>query len=193
MGPRWGLSSRSRTIRENTRCEVDEPMSTPALSTTISSSSTSERPVLEKKIRPPCVSSLAITSGAPCSRARELGHDGALLVEFGLHSARHPFRLELRLVFGADEGIFHPVRDRAAPFGDIHCGVVGMLLAGRPGLAPPIIRPEPRGQPQPLLPPPERLVVPARPARRGRHHADRFVVHAPDLVGMAVFPPGDAP
>src|SRR5580693_5774562 len=44
-------------MRENTRCEVDEPISTPTLSTTISSSSTSERPVLEKKIRPPALSS----------------------------------------------------------------------------------------------------------------------------------------
>src|SRR5260370_7023088 len=95
-------------------------MSTPALSTTISSSSTSERPVLEKKIRPPCVSSSAITSGAPCSRARELGHDGALLVEFGLHSARHPFPLDLRLVFGADQGLFHPVPDPPPPSGHIH-------------------------------------------------------------------------
>src|ERR1700730_3919819 len=44
-------------MRENTRCEVDEPISTPTLSTTISSSSTSERPVLEKNIRPPALSS----------------------------------------------------------------------------------------------------------------------------------------
>jgi hypothetical protein len=40
-------------MRENTRCEVDEPMSTPTLSTTISSSPSSERPVEEKKTRPP--------------------------------------------------------------------------------------------------------------------------------------------
>src|SRR5215470_1489542 len=45
-------------MRENTRCEVEEPMSTPTLKTTISSSSTSERPVEEKKMRPPCASSV---------------------------------------------------------------------------------------------------------------------------------------
>src|SRR5215203_3762998 len=44
-------------MRENTRCDVDDPMSTPTLRTTISSSSTSERPVLEKKTRPPTASS----------------------------------------------------------------------------------------------------------------------------------------
>src|SRR5262249_177912 len=98
-------------MRENTRCEVEDPISTPTLSTTTSSSSTSERPVLEKKIRPPCAPSSASMAGAACSRGRELGHDRALLVEFGLHAARHPFRLELRLILGADEGIFHPVRD----------------------------------------------------------------------------------
>src|SRR5687767_8840753 len=43
-------------MRENTRCEVDEPMSTPTLSTTIWSSSSSERPVEEKKMRPPLAS-----------------------------------------------------------------------------------------------------------------------------------------
>src|SRR6266705_6639258 len=98
-------------MRENTRCEVEEPISTPTLSTTTSSSSMSERPVLEKKIRPPCASSSAIMPGAPCSRARELGYDGAFLVEFGVHSARHPFRLELCLVHDALP-IFHPVWDR---------------------------------------------------------------------------------
>src|SRR5213080_3800738 len=49
-------------MRENTRCEVDEPMSTPTLRTTISSSSTSERPVLEKKTRPPTCSSVLLIS-----------------------------------------------------------------------------------------------------------------------------------
>src|SRR5262245_43163452 len=44
-------------MRENTRCDVEEPMSTPTLSTQIWSSSPSVRPVLEKKIRPPSASS----------------------------------------------------------------------------------------------------------------------------------------
>src|SRR6266700_6697672 len=45
-------------MREKTRCEVDEPMSTPTLNTQIWSSSASVRPVDEKKIRSP---------SAPCS------------------------------------------------------------------------------------------------------------------------------
>src|SRR5438105_15069005 len=119
-------------MRENTRCEVEEPISTPTLSTTTSSSSTSERPVLEKKIRPPCASSSAIMPGAPCSRARELGYAGAFLVEFGLHSARHPLRLELCLVLGADEGISDAVCGRSAAFGYAHRGWGGGLTAGWP-------------------------------------------------------------
>src|SRR5205814_846151 len=56
-------------MRENTRCEVDEPMSTPTLRTTISSSSTSERPVLEKKMRPPTCSSVLLISGCDSKEA----------------------------------------------------------------------------------------------------------------------------
>src|SRR5262249_46161401 len=140
-------------MRENTRCEVEEPMSTPTLRTTISSSSTSERPVEEKKMRPPSSSSVMIraavlaasgakdsvcslsqrerggvrgcdlsrgfepphpnplpfgererTEFAACSvdqkrdvesRAREFRHHRALLVEIGLHPARHALGLEL--------------------------------------------------------------------------------------------------
>src|SRR5262249_17034709 len=48
--------SRSRTILENTRWEVEEPISTPTLRMQISSSPSRLRPVLEKKIRPPCSS-----------------------------------------------------------------------------------------------------------------------------------------
>src|SRR5215469_320592 len=45
-------------MRENTRCEVDEPISTPTERMTISSSPSSVRPLLEKKIRPPSASSV---------------------------------------------------------------------------------------------------------------------------------------
>src|SRR6516164_2701072 len=98
----YRLSRRSSTMRENTRCEVEEPISTPTLRTTISSSSTRERPVLEKKIRPPCASS--ITSGAD-----KFWDRGALHVKGALHAARHAFRLELGFVLRTDEGILHPV------------------------------------------------------------------------------------
>src|SRR5262245_13434760 len=199
-------------MRENTRCEVDEPISTPTLRTTISSSSTSERPVLEKKMRPPSASPSVMTHCCPgrvqddhpagtreptrtsvsVSRAHEFRYDGALLVEFGLHPARHAFRLELGLVLGADEGVFHPIGDCGAAFGDIHGGGVGVLLAGWSGLAARIVRSEPGSQPQRLLRRAEMLVVPARAARRRRHHADGLVVDALDLVGMAVLPGRDA-
>src|SRR5271168_4902334 len=43
-------------MRENTRCEVDEPISTPTESTHSSSSSPNVRPWLEKKMRPPASS-----------------------------------------------------------------------------------------------------------------------------------------
>src|SRR5262249_41946290 len=59
-------------MRENTRCEVEEPISTPTLSTTISSSSTSERPVEEKKTRPPSASSALMTSRS-CPGRQERG------------------------------------------------------------------------------------------------------------------------
>src|SRR5580658_8780281 len=58
-------------MRENTRCEVDEPMSTPTESTHNSSSSPNVRPVEEKKMRPPWASSVMRSSrrhsGAPRS------------------------------------------------------------------------------------------------------------------------------
>src|SRR5262249_3690741 len=181
-------------MRENTRCEVEEPISTPTLRTAISSSSTSERPVEEKKMRPPSASFSVMTRErfVPPSRAHEFRHHGALLVEVGLHPARHALGLELGLVFGADEGVLHPVRDRGAALRYVHRGVVGVLLARRPGLAAGIVRPEPGGQSQRLLGGAEMLVVPARSAGRRRHHADRLVVDALDLVGMAVLPGRDA-
>src|SRR5262245_43163016 len=147
-------------MRENTRCEVEEPISTPTLSTTISSSSTSERPVLVKKMRPPSSSSAImatvrpsrrVAACAPASCARELGHGGAFLVKAGLHSARHAFRLKRRLVFGADEGIFHPVGDGGAALGNIHPGVIDVLLAGRALLETRIVRVEPRVKAQRLF------------------------------------------
>src|SRR5262245_18205711 len=63
-------------MRENTRCEVDEPMSTPTDSTTTWSSSSSERPVEEKKMRPPlssCSTGMPVTypqNGATVARSR---------------------------------------------------------------------------------------------------------------------------
>src|SRR4051794_13727747 len=177
-------------MRENTRCEVEEPMSTPTLRMTISSSSTSERPVLEKKIRP--LGACSVIGGRHPSRAREFRNDGALLVEIGLHPARHSLCLELRLVFRADEGIFHPVRDRGAAFGNVHGGIVRMLLSRRSRLAAGTVRSKPGRQPQRILRGAEMLVIPARAARRRRYHSHRLVVDALDLVSVSILPRSDA-
>src|SRR3979409_1508654 len=126
------------------------------------------------------------------SRAPEFRHHRALLVELALHPARHVLGLELSLVFRADEGVLHPIRDGAAALGNIHGGVVGVLFAGGAWLAAGIVRPEPGGEPQRVFRGAEMLVVPARAARRRRHHADRLVVDALELVGMAVLPRGHA-
>src|SRR5437016_11815297 len=95
------------------------------------------------------------------SRAHELRQDGALLVELALHPAFDALGLELGLVFGADIGVFHVVGDGAAAFGDIHGGVVGVLLAGGTWLAAGIVRSEPGSQPQWVLRGAEMLVIPA--------------------------------
>src|SRR5258708_1889528 len=81
-------------MRENTRCEVDEPISTPTLSTTISSSSTRERPVLEKKIRPPALSSFMPVSadgrhGRACPGHPRLHLQGGREVVDARHEAGH--------------------------------------------------------------------------------------------------------
>src|SRR5262245_45916696 len=234
-------------MRENTRCEVEEPMSTPTLSTTISSSSTSERPVEEKKMRPPWASSVmlriqrcrvgkgggyACPSGkdyrAPCprvlasstslhdgvgtaydstcravkpcqrlcppydspilSRTHEFRHYGALLVEVILHPVLRAFRLELGGEFLAQIWILHVVRDRRSALRNIHGRIVGVLFAGRAGLAARIVRAEPGGEPEALLGRVEVLVKPARAARRRRHHAELGVVDALDLSSLAVLP-----
>src|SRR5262245_28319257 len=111
-----------------------------------------------------------------------------LIVVLGLHAVLDALAAQPLVVFRLDEGVLHPIRDRAAAFRDVHRGVVDLGLAGRAGLATGIVRAEPGGQPQRLLRGAEMLVEPARAARRRRHHADRLVVDALDLVGLAVIP-----
>src|SRR5215813_4852887 len=164
-------------MRENTRCEVDEPMSTPTVRRQISSSSASVRPVLEKKMRPPSASAVM---NEP-SLLRQLAFV-VLVVEFRLHPVFGAVAPQGLVVFLADVRIFHPVRNRRAAFGDVHSGVVDMSLARRTGLAPGIVRPEPGGEPQRLLGRAEMLMEPAGAAGRRRHHADRLVVDALDLL-----------
>src|SRR5215469_954042 len=67
-------------MRENTRCEVDEPISTPTESTHNSSSSPKVRPVEEKKMRPPWSSSSVILCHArPCAGHPRLGEKGKVV------------------------------------------------------------------------------------------------------------------
>src|SRR5580700_518520 len=217
-------------MRENTRCEVEEPMSTPTESTHNSSSSPKVRPVEEKKMRPPCASSwassvmkLPVSSsakaddpviagscewrpqrlrllGAPPSRgmtARRICRTPSFfrqqapiiaLVIFRPHAVLGALALHGLGVFLPQERILHVIGDRGAAFGNIHRRVIGVLLAGRAGLAAGIMRAEPGGEAESLFRGAEMLVVPARAARRRRHHADRLVVDALDFVHLAVFP-----
>src|SRR5580704_3914822 len=165
-------------IRENTRCDVDEPMSTPTESTHNSSSSPNVRPVEEKKTRPPWDSSVMMRHARPCaghprlSFARKswmagtspamtadaearsfLRQQAAIiaLVIFRPHPVRCAFLLHLVSVFLTQEWIFHVVGDRGAAFRNVHGCVVGVLLAGRAGLASGIVRAKPRGEPERFL------------------------------------------
>src|SRR5262249_32959166 len=115
-----------------------------------------------------------------------------LVVILGLHPVLGAFALEGLAVLLCDVWIFHPVRDGRAALGNVHRGVVDVLLAGRAGLAAGVVRAEPGGQAQRLLRAAEMLVEPARAAGRGRDHADRLVVDALDLVLLAVLPRIDA-
>src|SRR5262249_325490 len=201
-------------MREKTRCEVDDPMSTQTLRTQIWSSSASVRPVEEKKIRSPSSprsmmgiacpfsswpgssrpsTSYFIATPRDVDARHKAGHDAGvsllrqfalvvLVVELGVHPVRRAVALERLGVFPGDEGVLHPIRDRRAAFGDVHAGVVDVLLARRAGFAARIVRAEPGGEPQGFLGGAEVLVEPARAARRRRHHADRLVIDPLDLV-----------
>src|SRR5215472_13403368 len=115
-----------------------------------------------------------------------------LVVELRVHPVLRAVAPERLGVFLGDEGVLHPVRDRRATLGEVHAGVVDVLLARRTGFAPRIVRAEPGGEPQRLLGGAEVLVEPARAAGCRRHHADRLVVDPLDLVLLAVLPRRDA-
>src|SRR5579864_5045126 len=110
------------------------------------------------------------------------------LVIFRPHAVLGAFALHGLGIFAAQERILHVIGDRGAAFGNIHRGVIGVLLAGRAGLAAGIVRAEPGGEAERFLRRAEMLVIPARAARRRRHHADRLVIDAFDLGHLAVFP-----
>src|SRR5580704_11388177 len=104
------------------------------------------------------------------------------LVIFRPHAVLGAFALHGLGVFAAQEWILHVIGDRGAAFWNIHRGIIGVLLAGRPGLAAGIVRAEPGGEAERFLRGAEMLVIPARAARRRRHHADRLVVDTFDFV-----------
>ena len=199
-------------MRENTRCEVDEPISTPTLRTTISSSSTSDAPgageenaaarrvvghfsmpaiVVARRPAPVSRTLIRVNSTddritafavmTPGTRRNLRPRTSArrpLLVEFGSIRLCTPSALSFASYSRADERVLHPVRDGGAALGDVHRGVVGVLLAGRARLAAGIVRAEPGGQPQRVLRGAEMLVdtsarrpappSPCRPARSRR-------------------------
>src|SRR3989442_15202412 len=86
-------------MRENTRCEVDEPISTPTLRTTSSSSSTSERPELEKKMRPPCASSSAIVPATPNPSPPREGRRSSRRLRQGANHAPANFRTTVPFLY----------------------------------------------------------------------------------------------
>src|SRR5580692_10153650 len=134
-------------MRENTRCEVDEPMSTPTESTHSSSSSPKVRPVEEKKMCPPCASSW-VSSVMPirhCKAASSFFRQQSpviALVIFRPHAVLGAFALHGLGIFAAQKRILHVIQDGGAAFGNIHRGVIGVLLARRAGLAAGIVRAE---------------------------------------------------
>src|SRR5215813_13503783 len=145
-------------------------MSTPTLSTQIWSSSARVRPVEEKKIRSPygpcsitgikfqspgVIASETKQSRFTCScvhgeiaslslaMTRSLLRQFALVVlvvELRIHPVLRAVAPERLGVFLGDEGVLHPVRDRRATLGEVHAGVVDVLLAQRTGFAPRIVR-----------------------------------------------------
>src|SRR3984957_2558693 len=110
------------------------------------------------------------------------------LVIFRPHAVLGALALHGLAVFLPQERILHVIGDRRAAFRNIHRRVIGVLLAGRAGLAAGIVRPEPGGEAERFFRGAEMLVIPARAARRRRHHADRLIVDAFDFVHLAVLP-----
>src|SRR5579872_6316800 len=101
-----------------------------------------------------------------------------LVVVLRAHAVLHALVDQALVVFLLDVRVFHPIRDGAAAFRNIHRGVVDVLLAGRAGLAARIVRTEPSGETKRLLRGAEVLVEPARAAGRRRDEADRLVINA---------------
>src|SRR5215467_14969211 len=115
-----------------------------------------------------------------------------LVVELGLHAVDHALAREGLPILLGNERVLHPVGDRGAAFRDVHSGIVSMDLTRRPGLATRIVRAEPGGEPQGIARSAEMLVVPARAARRGRHHTHRLIVDPLHAVRLAIAPWRDA-
>src|SRR5580692_8686064 len=138
---------------EKTRCEVEEPILTPTLTSFISSSSVSVRPVLEKKIRP---SPMSLRDRADL----RAGH-----VPVVVHAVLDAGLAQRLGIFRADERGLHRIGDGGAALVEIDGAVIGMCLAGRPGLAARCVGAEPGGEAERLLRHAEMLMEPARAAR----------------------------
>src|SRR5437899_1696657 len=105
------------------------------------------------------------------------------------HVRGHAVLLEDLLVFPADEGILVPIGNGGATVADVDGALVDRLLAGTAGLVGAmIVGAVPADQAQLLLAGAEMGVEPVAAERRRRHHADRLVVLAEHLVGLAVLP-----
>src|ERR1700747_3439474 len=114
------------------------------------------------------------------------------LVIFRAHAVVGAIALEALGIFLTQERILHIIGDCAAAFGNIHRGIVGVLLAGRARFTAGIVRPEPGSEAERLFRRAEMLMIPARAAGRRRNHPELLIINTLDLIALAVLPRRDA-
>src|SRR6516165_10425389 len=114
---------------------------------------------------------------------------GRRAVERFLHSRGHALALEGLFVLLAQKRILQPIGDRGAALRHVDRAFVGVLLAGDAGLVlAVVVGTVPADQSQRVLADAEMGVEPVATIGRGGDDADRLVILAIDLVGLAVLP-----
>ena len=113
---------RSITIFEKTRCDVDEPMSTPTLVRIISSSESSVRDWPEKNVVG--IELNQLTCDAVRAKALQRRNIVRGLVEHSFHPRLGAFLLQQAFIFVANKRILHPVRNRRTTLVQVHSRVI---------------------------------------------------------------------
>src|SRR5581483_6463971 len=195
--------SRVSSRREKTRCEVEEPMSTPTLVSWRFSSSCMWRWALENEPRGGVAIKLPSVWGCLASRVqglalsqtlnsrRQTRDDFCLVgvgVKLGFHARLGADFFERLLELFAQEGIFLVVGDRRAAVFHVDGAIVDGPFAGTAAVAARRVGAEPGGETKRLLARAEVRVKPVAAHGRRAHHADRLVVLAADFFGRALFP-----